>query len=234
MGLDIYVGPLCRYYNGDWMTIMGWPEDAGELMGREPHLESTEALIPEVLKWRDALEARLGSDLTGPLDWSEDPTQRYYTDKPGWESYQALMLWARYASLPGKEPPLGFDPTGRRSDAASEPLVPPGQDDLASPLEYQMWLPCGLRRGCEFDDPSGEPRYVEGLATLVAALDEINARTWRAGPELLAEWLRRGPAVERNGDLVPLLSPWAEFGFSVFEHLSRIALRERLPMLLDW
>ena len=84
------------------------------------------------------------------------------------------------------------------------------------------------------NDPSGENRYVEGLETLIAALDEVNARTWRAGAEQIAEWSRRGPPVEENGHFVPLLHPWAGFGFSVFHQLARTALRKRLPMLLDW
>lgn len=66
---------------------------------------------------------------------------------------------------------------------------------------------------------------------LIAVLDEINARTWGAGVEQIAEWSRRGPPDRENWTM---LHPWAEFGFAVFYLIASTALRERQPMLLDW
>jgi hypothetical protein len=240
LGLDIYVGPLCRYYSGDWATIMFWLSQEGgaaadTLMAKDPHSEDSVALRPTILEWRAGLARKLGDCLRGPLDWREDPACRYYTDKPGRQAYGGLLFWASYASWPDKEPHPHFDPDKWETDVSLDALQPPAQDDLTDQLWCRTWLPCRMEGTHQMDAPLGdEPLFVGSVEALVAALDEINARTWRAGPEQIAEWSRRGPPIDENGDLVPLLRPWAEFGFSIFDQLARTALRERLPMLLDW
>jgi len=50
-----------------------------------------------VIQWRDRLRRELG---IAALDWNEDPETDYATDKPAWDCYGALVLWAAYDELP--------------------------------------------------------------------------------------------------------------------------------------
>ncbi|MBA3423580.1 MAG: hypothetical protein ACR2HO_00320 [Rubrobacteraceae bacterium] len=116
MGLDVYTGTLTRYYSGDWETF--W-----ERAAREAGVDSIRVQVgvegvqevgksdPQkthqvVLAWRKALEETI-SDASDPLrlDWDESSGKPYFTDKPDWEGYAALMLHAAYAMRPDMEPP---------------------------------------------------------------------------------------------------------------------------------
>src|SRR5687768_14062080 len=95
VGLDVYVGPLTRYYTGDWETII-------EQLGREGAF-AVEVVRPDgedqgerltdpaevtelVLAWRTALSAAIGQE----LEWIEDPSAPVFTDKPAWDGYGSL------------------------------------------------------------------------------------------------------------------------------------------------
>jgi len=115
MGLDVYVGPLSRYYAGDWETIVqqvakgsgiaveivrpkpprrGWFKKLRDgLHFFRPTAEES------VRRWRKRLRRDLG---ISDLDWNEDPETEYMTDKPAWDCYGALVLWAAYDELPAQ------------------------------------------------------------------------------------------------------------------------------------
>jgi hypothetical protein len=95
MGLDVYVGPLTRYYAGNWETIVqqrskqfGIPVAIvrprqglfrrlfDRLSLRPPTAETA------VRRWRDTLRRDLG---IADLDWNEDLEVDYETDKPAWD-----------------------------------------------------------------------------------------------------------------------------------------------------
>src|SRR5688572_18597938 len=113
MGLDVYVGTLTRYYTGDWETLI---QRAGRAAGLRVVVQRPEAprggwlsRLVDLLRPRGPAAARrdvdrwrrdLGRKIAAPLDWSEEPEQEYFTDKPGWEGYGALLLWAAYDELP--------------------------------------------------------------------------------------------------------------------------------------
>src|SRR5512139_2610382 len=99
MGLDIYVGSLTRYFARDWKTILEQLAERGEIpevrvvRASEPKdaIADPEQLRPTVLAWRQALSAGLAEHLSAPLDWDESATAPYFTDKPSWDCYGALL-----------------------------------------------------------------------------------------------------------------------------------------------
>src|SRR5687768_10259928 len=106
MGLDVYVGSLVRYYTGNWETIVQQlgretgmhvevrrpPLPKPTLIGRlrallSPH--GADAAVRDIERWRRQLEHQIGSHIT----WNEEPDAVYFTDKPAWDGYGALVLW---------------------------------------------------------------------------------------------------------------------------------------------
>jgi hypothetical protein len=112
VGLDLYAGTLTRYYSGQWETIIQHSDKAtsertfvlrppGSLIDTDPN-----RVQREVLEWR----SRVSGDLAGvnalrePLDWPEDLAQPYFTDKPDWPSFGAMVLLAAYTDAGERVP----------------------------------------------------------------------------------------------------------------------------------
>ena len=107
VGLDVYAGSLTRYYSGNWDTIV---QQTGRMQGFPVHMlrasapkdveKNQDKIQAAVLGWRDRLSKGLQVRLSSPLDWDESAEAPYATDKPGWDCYSALLLWAAYAEHP--------------------------------------------------------------------------------------------------------------------------------------
>ena len=102
MGLDVYVGTLTRYYAGQWETIV---QRTGREQGfavevQRQHVDAAvtdpAALEPVLIEWRDTLSAALSTHLRGPLRWDEGMGPDYFTDKPAWDCYGSLLVWAAH------------------------------------------------------------------------------------------------------------------------------------------
>ena len=130
MGLDVYVGPLTRYYDGDW-------ENAGERAARERAgtVEGRRSVPPRttnkdktrdkdrirqaVLTWREILGESLGTNVPGPLEWDESEDAAYFTGRPGWDACGGCCWQAATTGRcrPPSRPPLGTPWRGRACGA---------------------------------------------------------------------------------------------------------------------
>jgi len=120
MGLDIFVGSYTRYYAGDWETVVqryGWqnglPVEGVQRSHGPDAVTDPEQIRPSIVAWRDQLSAGLGDNLDRPLDWDESASAPYFTDKPAWDGYAALLLWASYADHPDLKNPREHPTIGR-------------------------------------------------------------------------------------------------------------------------
>ncbi len=103
MGLDVYVGTMTRYFSGDWKTVV---QQFGESTGMQVRIvranDAPDAvrdplqLRPVVIVWRGKLTKALGNRIASPLEWGEEDGRPYFTDKPDWDGYWALLLLASY------------------------------------------------------------------------------------------------------------------------------------------
>ena len=105
MGLDIYAGTLTRYYSHNWKTVVQqWAEENGYTFNRitpdgEP-ADNEEELSPAevqaaVENWRDQILAAISQPDQPPCTpWPEDNEKPYYTDKPDWDAFGAMLLVA--------------------------------------------------------------------------------------------------------------------------------------------
>lgn len=236
MGLDIYVGSLTRYYAGDWETIM---QKTGREQGIEVQIVRTEQpsdaitdpnqIISAVLSWRDNLSQGLGSSIDNPLDWNESNAALYFTDKPTWDCYSSLLLWAAYA-----EHPRLICPHNCVEDWNADPAFQLSSNpDFRSVFSHilrnvELWLPHNFSFTFRAPDPTGCELSIGSSFTLCDQLEELNRRTWQADESTLAAWRYDCPGHMASLEL------GARFAFSVFLDLARKAVEHRLIMKLDY
>jgi len=240
MGLDVYVGPLTRYYGGDW-------ENAGERAARERALGATpgaahrrpaaprttgrdkERIRQAVLAWREALSDSLGAHVTGPLEWDEDPDAAYFTGRPGWDGFGSLVLWAAYAEHPMLRAPAAL-PEEWDNDPALVRCNAEGFRSRYSHLvrNVELWLPMAFAFTFEGEDVDRRRIVVGSAATLARQLADLNAATWKVGASEAAAWARRRPDDSASMELN------ARHAFAVMTDLAAKAVEHRLPMKLDF
>ena len=240
MGLDVYVGSLTRYYDGNWETILqqvakgsgvpvriirpNQPEQGWFSWMLARFLPRRRNSASAVRQWRNHLRRELR---IADLDWNEDPQVEYATDKPAWDCFGALVLWAAYDELPSAK---------RRETAEGWDKDPAYLTSRANPhsrykhliADTEIWLPV------EFGDPVrtaaivGDSVVVGSSVGLLAELRELNTRTWNADDQQVSLWRHDG------AEYGAPLEISARFGFSIFYELGRRSVAARLPMKLDY
>jgi len=239
MGLDVFVGPLTRYYGGDWENVAeraqrmrvtrppsaGSPTEARARTG-SPDLERARLAV---LAWRTALGASLGGTVTAPLDWEESETAAYYTGRPGWNGFGSLVLWAAYVEHPALRIPAVL-PEEWDNDPA---LVRSNAEGFRSRYSHlvrnvELWLPVAFDITFEGEGADRRRIVVGSSTTLACQLAALNAATWKARPAEVAGWARREP----DGDAA--LELRARYAFAIMTDLAAKAVEHRLPMKLDF
>ncbi len=240
MGLDVYVGTLARYYAGEWETIVQQlAREAGidvevrrpappkpTLLARLFHSfrpNGAAAAARAIERWRRRLERELGTSLI----WTEDPDVTYFTDKPAWDCYGALLLWAAYAELPNAPRRTTGDQWSNDS-AYQTARLNPALRYMHLMADTELWLPADFAEPVETKSVVGHPITVGSSVRLLQELEELNRRTWVANGDTIAEWRANG------ADYGAPLETSARFGFAVFHALASESVRRRLPMKLDY
>lgn len=241
MGLDVYVGPMERFYSRQWETILQLTARAkGEtielLFGPGREFLTPEEAGPTVEAWRGYLEQNLR--LSEPaeefhLSWPEGLDLEYWTDKPDWAGYDGLRCWTAYAIL-GKHNRARrkkrFHGTSKIIDRAID-LIDKGR--LSVDYKHFLWhrdilLPGDHALNFAIDDIEGEYKSMGWIDPFIRCLDACNAMTWQASPEEVAEW-GRNATTKKDG-----LENCAKFGFAVFSQAARKAKELGQPLILDY
>ena len=116
MGLDIYAGTLTRYYSHNWKTVVQqWAEENGYAFNRiTPDGEPADNEGGTVRGRGPGGGGELaGSDSerhfsAGPAPyapWPENNESPYYTDKPDWDAFGAMLLAAACHTYEEPVPP---------------------------------------------------------------------------------------------------------------------------------
>lgn len=238
MGLDVYVGPLSRYYTGQWETII---QQAARGSGLEVRvlrptpqrrsifrrlLEQLRPSLPfdqQVEQWQKEVSGLAGT----PIEWDDRLDRDYFTDKPAWDCYGALLLKAAYDDQRATAYPA------TANDWSDNPILKESSSNLDSKYSHllndtEFWLPA------KFDWPFlagtlGQTDVMIGSTiALLEQLQRLNESTWKASDEAITDWRREGAAFG-----APFENS-AQFGFAVFYELTQLAVQHRLPMKLDY
>lgn len=195
MGLDIYAGTLTRYYLHNWKTVVQqFAEEHGikcNIIRAHPvetNIDEKE-LISSLESWRDQiLSAVTPEGQTVYTPWREDNEIPYYTDKPDWDAFGALLLYA--ACLICKEP---LPPTVEKNwDYWSHPLIckiTENENNNCSIFSgVEWWLPIDDVFMFQGPAPNGNKIMMGTTEALRNELNEINKLGWQADEETILNW----------------------------------------------
>lgn len=197
MGLDIYSGKLIRYYSGDWQTRLAQLLSSNsdkftviDVSGNEIEQETDDESVAEVRKiitqWADSLAASIAPTLSTPL-WDETTECDYYTDKPGWEGYGALVMLQACLTLKHKVPEY----VEARWNVFDEPVVKKALSmDTGNSLlsAVVLWLPIDMLTIFDGPLPTGEEVSIATVALLKQELEELNRQLWNADETTILSW----------------------------------------------
>ena len=198
MGLDIYAGTLTRYYSHNWKTVVQqWAEENGYSFNRitpdgEP--ADDEELSPTdvqaaVENWRDQILAAISQPDQPPYaPWPENNEKPYYTDKPDWDAFGAMLLVAACRTY--EEP---VPPTVEKDWIFGEhPLIA----RLASDEErvwslfrgVTWWLPLTDSFLFQGPLPTDDTVAIATLGGLRKELERLNQLAWQADEDTILGW----------------------------------------------
>ena len=196
MGLDIYSGTLTRYYSRNWKTVVQQLSEengqecviisgGGEMKSIEDEAEIAD--IREVVtEWAANFAANIDQPPPTPL-WDETTECGYYTDKPDWEAFGALVLLQACQSL--KRPVPEY--VEGRWDAFEEPVVKEAiSKEIFNTLLFDvaLWLPIPNKAIYKTAYPTGDMGSISTVSLLKQELEELNRQLWKADEATILSW----------------------------------------------
>lgn len=236
MGLDIYVGSLTRYYTGNWETVIQqYAREQGMAYVREGAPDPVDAISgahevrEAVLAWRQGVSQALGANIAAPLEWPEQSDSPYFSDKPAWDCYSALLIAAAHVEHPDLPlPPLAPEDWTTNPNVVAS-LAPGFRTRYPQLLaDVELWLPDTFGFTFRGPDVAGNKVGIGSAPTLLLQLQDLNQRIWRAEPAQLAAWREAGADKGAPFDVS------ARFALGIFLTLTTLAVQHRLPMKLDY
>jgi len=234
VAFDVYAGPLTLYYAGQWENVaQRYARERGATYhmirteGVDDRVTAPGVLRPALVEWRRQLSEALGSNIAEPLDWDESNSE-YATERPNWDGYVSLRLWAAYAEHPDLTLPLRCgeleeDPAYLRSTAKDvESRFPV----IIRNLEF--WLPSPFEFTFKAGSPNGALVEFGSAIHLLKHLQELNRATWNADQATISAWGTVAPRPEAPFEQA------AKHGYSTMLTLAQYACEKRMPIKLDY
>lgn len=231
MAFDVYVGPLTKYYRQDWENVaQRFARENGKTYriihaGGEPApplpVEDVRAMIED---WRSFLNEQLRSNLKSLLTWSEADDAPYFTDRPAWEGYTALLLWTAYTEHPELPKPVRLpeswveDPAFKLSTSAER------QTAAIQILKPNLWLPADFDFIFECPDLTGGTSTIGSTAALLTLLQKLRQSSFG----------NDGVSASDTIDEAQDFRSTARFAVDMFLELATKAEQHRLPMILSF
>ncbi len=161
-----------------------------------------------------------------PINWDESNAAPYFTDRPGYDGYGALLVWAAHAER-GSDPLDSYSGEWFTDEAFIE-VSQPKRGQKYRPITCgSLWLPGEFEFSFDFQDLTGEKVHICTNTSLLNALDELNQNTFQLTDDELTE------ALTGISDNEPTLAALARFGLSLFRDLADKSIQHHLPILLS-
>lgn len=232
MAFDLYVGTFTRFYRREWENIaQRHARETGTrytmvYAGGEPEPPPPPDEIRGIIgQWRDAINQQIGGHLDRPLAWDESDSMRYFTDRPAWQGYGALILWAAYAAQPQMKRPLKVNEDWAGDPAFDATYNAPRLGPFGNLVRGNLWIPGDFKFTFNFINPVHEEVMIGSTTGLLESLNALNEATFKGSASDIAQW-RRGDDADTDE-----LEPVARFGFSIFHSLTVSAVEHGLPII---
>ena len=259
MGLDLYAGTLTRYYLHNWKTsAQQWAEANGYCLKRiKPNgdpLDEEEPFSPAEMQrivenWRDYILSAVGQPDQPPYSpWPEDNEKPYFTDKPDWDAFGAMLLVAACH--------IGGDPVPPTVQKGWEFMKHPAVDRLVNDTEHVWsffrgviwWLPIPDSFLFQAPLPNNSTARIGTLGGLRKELEQINQLAWQADEDTILGWIQTegyptDGVVGTDGKINMAdfhehteynTESLAKFAFSIFWQAMRFAEEQQVPVLMDY
>jgi hypothetical protein len=231
MSFDVYAGGFARYFAREWENVA--QKHARETgmeyriirPGNDPGPAKWEEVQETVEYWKSVLRQGLGPNDPGDIDWNEGRDAPYFTDRPGWQGYSALVVMAACAAC--EEPlPDRLAEDSIVSDVVQRAQVANFQGGYQAITRVQLWLPGSFEFSFDFVDLCNQTAHVGSLRRFVQELDVL-MQVYGITEEQLA-------AAQPGGKGETAFLPEAHFGLAVFRRVAGDAFKNRLPMMLSY
>jgi hypothetical protein len=255
MGLDIYAGTLTRYYAHNWKTFtQQWAEKSGlSFQTMRPDSDETqdeemqaEAIQEDMQQWSGMIADALTSPSGGSYEaWEENNEKEYFTDKPDWCAFGALLLYG--ACLKYDVPlPRSVEKTW---DYQNDDIVTRALNDeelnwsLFSSAEW--WLPFDDCFSFRCHTPNDVEITMGTTGALLAELRKINELGWKADDETILRW-RETEGYPVDAEVVDGVykkigthdeydvQSLAKYAFSILYRAALFSEKHRVPILMDY
>ena len=223
MGLDIYAGTLTRYYAHNWKSaVQQWAEENGYTFQKitpdgaavdDEEEEMRPAEVQDIVEnWRDQILAAIAAPGHEPYTpWPEDNEKPYYTDKPDWDAFGAMLLVAACRTYEEPVPPT----VEKDWDFMENPVIARLSGD-----EERVW---SLFRGATWWIPLSDSFLFQGpLPT------NDTATIGTVGPN--GQYSKADIPEHTQYDTESL----AKFAFSMFWQAMCFADEQQVPILMDF
>lgn len=219
MALDLYAGTLTRYYSDAWDEETPAQPDPAETAESRAMVEA----------WRRGLSRAIADDLGGqPLDWSEDDARPFFTARPDWTGYNALIHLAAYAEHPELRRPRKLSRDWTDDPAWQASAAVEGGTPFQQLLFPELWLPVDLDFVFTAEDPAGNEVTIGSVPRLLQALRALAAQTYGGDEAAWADWRAEGPGSPGDFDAQ------AKFGLAMALALVEQAQTHGLCITLDY
>lgn len=261
MGLDIYAGTLTRYYCHNWKNSVQQIAEANgqkcemiDANGNEIKPVEDKAEIMEIHdiinQWIENLAANI-DQIVAPMPrplWDEINERDYFTDKPDWEAYGALIMFLACLIQNCPLPEL----VETNWNAFDDPIVKKGENlapDCSLISGVTLWLPIPTESIFVTNLPTGIEANISTLQLLKRELEELNRQTWKADESTILSWSNDKYYIPVKRKKTQLLfgvlsckkqgerfrtEELAQCAFSMLYQAVNYAIEHNVPLLLDY
>ncbi|MDR2187889.1 MAG: hypothetical protein LBE62_07520 [Azonexus sp.] len=229
MAFDVFVGTFTRFYTRQWENVVQRQAKAEghhyQMIYADGDNEppTAEEVLEGVSGWQRAINEGLAVHGLGPIEWSEDEKQPYFTDRPGWEGFSALLLWAAYAQST-EQPAPPYLPEIWLEDPVYQSVMDREKPEFPAILMANIWLPGDFEFRFEFPPLAGDDNVM--IASTKSLLDNLH-RLATTEPNWSKNFI---PEQEKQ---IPFEEAARE-GMDVFAALAQHAVDNSLPLILSF
>lgn len=232
MAFDIYAGTFVRFYTREWENVI---QAQARMDGKEYRMiyaggdqgpPRKEDVLAAVDAWKSSINAALAPHGLGPIEWSEEDAQPYYTNRPSWEGYSAIQQWAAHLERPDLSVPYLLPESYASGTAMASILEDDKNLHFRSILQGGVWLPG------DFEFLFKSPALTDGevmigsTGRLLRELNELKGRPliWDKKPSLSFESKKNSIAFQEA----------AEWALPVFTSVIERGHAAKVPFILSF